>query len=258
MPKTILITGATDGIGLLTAKLLHEAGHKALLHGRSPAKLDSAAREVAGEDAATIETYLCDLSELGAVDVFAEAILAENDRLDVLINNAGVFRTPSPRTANGEDVRFLVNTLAPYKLTRKLLTIIPTDGRIINLSSAAQAPIDMEAMRGNRTIGDMDAYSQSKRAIALWSIALAKELKDGPSVLAVNPGSLLASKMVREGFGVTGNDLHIGADLLVKMATSREYEEASGRYFDNDTSRFAAVDQKQIGEVMEAMDELIS
>ena len=214
MTKIILITGATDGIGLLTAKTLAAEGHTVLLHGRGAEKLRAAADEIGGNP----DTYQADLSDLGTVASLAQEIRARHGRLDVLINNAGVLKVPQTRTKDGLDLRFVVNTLAPYMLTQDLLPILPKDGRIVNLSSAAQAPVDVTALRGERSLGDMDAYAQSKLAITIWTQEMARAYPDGPMFVAVNPGSLLASKMVKEGFGMAGNDLSIGADILRRAA----------------------------------------
>ncbi|UXX82377.1 SDR family NAD(P)-dependent oxidoreductase [Roseovarius pelagicus] len=257
MTKTILITGATDGIGLLTAKTLADEGHIVLLHGRSAKKLEAAAKEVGGDP----ETFLADLSRLEEVAALAEAIRARHDRIDVLINNAGVYKVAETHTPEGLDTRFVVNTLAPYLLTQKLLPIIPADGRVVNLSSAAQAPVGIAALRGKQALDQMQAYAQSKLAITIWTQALARAHPDGPVFIAVNPGSLLASKMVKEGFGVAGNDLSIGADILCRAALSDEFAEATGRYFDNDSGGFAephsaASDKTQVAAVMEAIRDL--
>ncbi|MEO0623741.1 MAG: SDR family NAD(P)-dependent oxidoreductase [Pseudomonadota bacterium] len=235
MSKTILITGATDGIGLLTAQMLAGQGHRVLLHGRSAAKLAAAAEAVGGET----ESLVADLSRPADVAQMATQILARHQRLDVLINNAGVYKTPHPRTTDGQDVRFVVNTLAPYVLTKRLLPIIPKDGRVVNLSSAAQAPVDLDAMAGQRALEDFAAYAQSKLAITIWTREMAKTHPEGPVMVAVNPGSLLASKMVKEGFGVAGNDLSIGAEILCKAALDPAFATASGAYFDNDAGRFS-------------------
>lgn len=257
MPKTILITGATDGIGRLAAKLFVDEGHKVLLHGRNAEKLGVVAAELGG-----CETYQADLSDLEATRKMAADVLDDHDSLDVLINNAGVLKTPAPVGPNGMDVRFVVNTLAPYVLARALLGIMGPQGRIINLSSAAQAPVNIAALRGQARLDDMGAYAQSKLAITIWSREMARALPDGPAVIAVNPGSLLASKMVKEGFGIEGNDLMIGADILRKAALSEEFATASGQYFDNDAGRFAepnaaALDAQHASDVMAAIEDMV-
>ena len=259
MTKTILITGATDGIGRLAAKNLAAEGHTILLHGRSTEKLEAAASEVGG----TTQSYSADLLRMADVQSMAEQIRADHERLDVVINNAGVLKIKEPMTADGYDARFMVNTFAPYVLTRGLLPLIPKEGRIINLSSAAQAPIDVDAMHGRKQANDMGAYAQSKLAITIWSREMAKELSDGPVVVAVNPGSLLASKMVKEGFGIEGKDLQIGADILVEAALGSSFADATGAYFDNDSGQFvqphaAALDAGHSAEVMQAIEEIVA
>ncbi|WP_170756162.1 SDR family NAD(P)-dependent oxidoreductase [Ruegeria lacuscaerulensis] len=259
MTKTILITGSTDGIGLLTAKKLAADGHKVLLHGRSASKLESAAASVGGD----VETYAADLSDLFAVRKLAESVQARHDKLDVLINNAGVLKAPQAVLENGQDIRFVVNTLAPYLLTKLLLPVIPADGRVVNLSSAAQAPVNIRAMQGNVQLADMEAYAQSKLAITIWTREWAKSLPNAPVMVAVNPGSLLASKMVKEGFGLAGNDMNIGADILIDAALGVRFADASGAYFDNDSGAFAdphaaALDENHATDVMNTIKDLIS
>jgi len=259
MTKTILITGSTDGIGLLTAKTLASAGHRILLHGRNPEKLDKAVKQVGG----VTETYVADLSRMNDVHALAADVRSKHNQLDVIINNAGVLKTGQPQTEDGYDARFMVNTFAPYSLTRALLPILPKNGRIVNLSSAAQAAVDMDALDGQKQLNDMEAYAQSKLAITIWSQEMAKELVDGPVVVAVNPGSLLASKMVKEGFGVEGKDMQIGADILCEAATAASFSDASGKYFDNDSGAFAkphaaALDASHCLEVMQGIEAVVA
>ena len=241
MTRTLLITGATDGIGLETAKLLAAAGHTLLIHGRSKEKLtlvEAQLRQIEG--AGTIEIFQADLSQLGTLRSLAHDIRHQHQHLDGIINNAGVYKLAGETTVDGLDLRFVVNTIAPYLLTRELLSTMNADGRIINLSSAAQAPVDLEALRGEKALTDSQAYAQSKLALTMWSIAMAAELGEaGPAVIAVNPASFLASKMVKDAYGMAGNDLSIGADILVRAALAPEFAHASGRYFDNDAQRFA-------------------
>ena len=237
--STIMITGATDGIGLETAKHLASLGHQLVLHGRNSDKLTDARNIVEAEcEGSVVSTELGDLSSLSDVDALAAAVT--DLEIDVLINNAGVFKTEHPITDDGLDVRFVVNAIAPYRLTRRLLPHLPSHGRVVNLSSAAQAPVDLSALTGERHLDHGTAYAQSKLALTMWTRHLADQLgSDGPVIVAVNPGSLLATKMVKEGYGIGGNDINIGVDILTRAATSDEFADATGRYFDNDAGRFA-------------------
>ena len=241
MQKTILVTGATDGIGLETAKLLYTQGHHVLLHGRNPEKLELAENTLTALEAdGQCERYTADLSRLSDVETFASEVIEKHTKLDVLINNAGIYKTPMTITEDGLDIRFVVNTLSPYLLTQRLLPLLRANARVINVSSAAQASVDLKALSGQIKLDDMAAYAQSKLAITMWSRTMAQAHQDGPAIIAVNPGSLLASKMVKEGFGVAGNDLSIGAEILVRAALSDEFAKASGQYFDNDSQQFVS------------------
>ena len=243
MQKTIFITGSTDGIGLETARMLVSQGHHVLLHGRNPAKLEKVETTLSGlTDGGRVESYAADLSSMAEVEALARVVAKQHASLDVLINNAGVYKTPETITQDGLDVRFAVNTIAPYLLTQRLVPLLESSGRVVNLSSAAQDPVDTEALTGRvRLTDDYEAYAQSKLAITMCSRHIALVLKEnGPVFIAVNPGSLLGTKMVKEGIGVAGKDIRIGAEILIRAALSDEFETASGEYFDNDSGQFAS------------------
>ncbi len=242
MQKTILITGATDGIGLETARMLVSLGHYVLLHGRRPVKLEKVEKTLSAlPNGGRVESYVADLSHMAEVASLANVVAEKHTKLDVLINNAGVYSAPDLITQDGLDVRFAVNTIAPYLLTQRILPLLGNTGRIINLSSAAQSPVDPAALSGRGRLSDMAAYSQSKLALTMWSHSMAFTIEeDGPVIIAVNPGSMLGSKMVKQAFGVAGGDLRIGAEILTRAALADEFAAASGQYFDNDAGRFAA------------------
>lgn len=265
MKKTILITGSTDGIGLETAKVLVEAGHDILLHGRNAAKLQDTQNMLSAQIAGgTVEYYRADLSRMSDVEALARDVAERHTALDVLINNAGIYSAPSAPTQDGFDVRFAVNTIAPYLLTLRLLPLLGASGRVINLSSAAQSPVDPIALTGQTNLPDGTAYAQSKLALTMWSRALAHTLGDaGPAIIAVNPGSLLGSKMVKEAYGMDGGDLRIGANILARAALDDEFAEASGQYFDNDQGQFApphrdALDPKKSNEIVRIIEAVLA
>lgn len=262
--KKILLTGATDGIGLQTAMKLRSLGHELLIHGRSEEKLRhvvSLLQDI--ESHAPIQSYQADLSKINDVHALSYKIQQDYDSIDVIINNAGVLKTNTAITADSLDIRFAVNTISPFILSKSLLPVLAKQGRVINVSSAAQAPVDIDLLLGKyHSNNDMQVYAQSKLAITIWSQELAKKALTQQVIVAVNPGSLLASKMVKEGFGITGNSLDIGADVLVKAAISDEFLEASGKYYDNDNRQFTpphadAQNVDKCKQVMQTLDAIV-
>lgn len=269
MQKIILITGATDGIGLETAKALTQQGHHVLIHGRNPAKVHKVVTALSRlSKNAIIESYIADLSTLSDVDKLATQIKSNHKRLDILINNAGVYKVSDVTTPDNLDVRFVVNTIAPYLLTQKLLPLFDATGRIVNLSSAAQSSVDLDALTSPNA-GELDGpvYAQSKLALTMWSIELANSLsnsrlENSPAVIPVNPASFLGSKLVKDAYGVDGNDLAIGADILCRAALSEEFANASGKYFDNDSGLFKdphadALDPAKNRQLVTVLDQLL-
>ncbi len=241
--KTLLLTGATDGIGFETAKMLIQAGHRVVLHGRSLEKLQGV-REilVAMHKDALVELVHADLSRMADVHAMAYNLLQKKLPLDGVINNAGIFVLPAgqEQSPDGLDVRFAVNTIAPYILTKKLLPLLSPQSRVINVASAAQAPVNMLALQKYVPLSSDEAYAQSKLALIMWTMAMAELYAQGPHFVAVNPKSFLGSKMVREAYGKEGYDVKIGAEILFKAALSEEFAHASGKYYDNDYATFSS------------------
>ncbi len=236
MSKHILITGSTDGIGKLTAIKLAQQGHTIYLHGRNQEKLlntISELRRISGNN--SIEGFVSDFSNLSDVIKMSEEVKSITPSLDVLINNAGIFKSNTVHSEGEIDIRFRVNYLAPFLLTNELIPLLVqgSSSRIINLSSAAQAPISLEALTGHEELMVQESYAQSKLALTMWSFYLAEKLKN-ISVLAVNPGSLLNTRMVQEAYGTHWSSADKGADILVELAVSEEYSGITGKYFDND------------------------
>ena len=273
--KTILFTGATDGIGLAAVQQLVTKGHKVLIHGRNPSKLQSVADQL-GLKPQDNQTFVADLSDLKQVYQMVKDVKDKHDNIDVLVNNAGVFKLPpgaATTNTDGMDLRFAVNTVAPYIITKELLPLIPNHGRVINLSSAAQAPVDVgQALPANgaqkpaRFDNDFAAYGQSKLGVIMWTNVLAASAANAANKIvfvSLNPASMIGTKMVKEGFGVEGKSLDVGADILVEASVGKkfgDYHRANGKYFDNDRGQFGsphpgALDSAKNDMFVQAMDE---
>ena len=240
MSKVILITGSTDGIGKLAAINLAKAGHKVYLHGRNAKKLSTVVEEAKSEaNNENIKGFVADFSDLDTVKQMAHQVNNELSAIDVLVNNAGVFKASNPIVEGGLDIRMVVNYLAPVVLTRALLPLLKNSKAplIINLSSAAQAPVSSQVLAGKIQVSAQEAYAQSKLAILMWSFYLAKQ-EPTISVIALNPGSLLNTNMVREAYGRFWSSADKGANIITDLAVSEAYQGSSGKYFDNDQGGF--------------------
>ncbi len=236
MSKIILITGSTDGIGKLAAIKLAKEGHELFLHGRNQSKLDAAIKYVKTESKnENVKGFIADFSDLGAVRHMGQQINEELSKIDVLINNAGVYNSTTSQNKDGWDIRFVVNYFAPYLLTNALIPLLKkgADSRIINLSSAGQSSVDYDILSGKAKGANKSTYAQSKLALTMWSFYLAKT-EPNISVVAVNPGSLLNTKMVQEAFGNSWASAEKGGTILCELAISDDYKGVKGKYFDND------------------------
>lgn len=236
MNKTILITGSTDGIGKLAAIKLAEEGHTVYLHGRNAEKLSKLITEIKSNTSnENIDGFVADFSDLEAVKKMSQEVHEKVSSLDVLVNNAGIFNSKPLVNKEGMDIRYVVNYLAPWVLTEALLPLLEkgTDPRLINLSSAAQAPVSYDILQGKGNGSERATYAQSKLAITMWSFHLA-ETHPNLSVLALNPGSLLNTNMVREAFGHHWSSADKGANIIYELAVSDKHKGVSGEYYDND------------------------
>jgi NAD(P)-dependent dehydrogenase (short-subunit alcohol dehydrogenase family) len=233
---TILVTGATDGLGKRVAFELAASGATVLLHGRSRKRLEATLEEAReGTGSEKLGFYLADLSSLGEVRTLAERVLTEQDRLDVLVNNAGVIVGERRESEDGYELTFAVNYLAHFLLTHLLLPLLrdSAPARVVNVASAGQSPIDFDDVMLERGYGGMKAYTQSKLAQVIFTFELAERLgASGVTVNALHPASLMDTKMVLETFGRSMSTVEEGAEATVRLAASPELEGVTGRYFD--------------------------
>ncbi|MBW1703841.1 MAG: SDR family oxidoreductase [Deltaproteobacteria bacterium] len=235
--KTILITGSTDGIGKQTALDLAKMGATVLLHGRNPGRADTVLKEIrksTGND--NIEVFIADLASLTQVRHLAEQVRQRHGRLDVLINNAGVYETRHRVSKDGFEMTLAVNHLAPFFLTLLLLDLIikSSPGRIINVSSQVHASgIDFDNLQAEKYYSAYEAYSLSKLCNVLFTYELAERLKQtGVTVNCLHPG-VIDTKLLKAGWGMGGSPVTQGAKTSVYLAAAPELSTVTGKYFKN-------------------------
>lgn len=239
--RTILITGATDGLGKLVTHRLAARGASVLLHGRSPDKGRAVTEEIRLATANDhVRYYNADLASLEETAGLARNILADQPSLQVLINNAGIGpKSPdSPRrgSADGHEMFFAVNYLSGYLLTRMLLPLLrrSAPSRIVNVSSIGQQAIDFDDVMLCRGYDDARAYRQSKLAQILFTFDLAESLRDtGVTVNCLHPATLMNTGMVFQSSYFNGpqSSVEQGADALEQMVSSSALGNVTGAYF---------------------------
>jgi NAD(P)-dependent dehydrogenase (short-subunit alcohol dehydrogenase family) len=240
--KTFLVTGSTDGLGKEVAGYFAGQQATVLLHGRNREKGDATRRELqekTGNHA--LLYYNADFASLSDVREMSEAILADHDHLDVLINNAGIgVRTLEARrelSAEGHELRFAVNYLSHVLLTLRLLPLLrrSAPSRIINVASAGQHSIDFENVMLEHDYDDWLAYRQSKLAQVMFTLDLARELKgSGVTVNCLHPATLMNTKLVYDSpfFDIPASTVEEGAKAVEYLAISPDLEGVTGKYFD--------------------------
>lgn len=187
--------------------------------------------------AAKAELLVADLSSLAEIRRLAEAVRARTDRLDILINNAGIGTAGTKRqvSADGYELRFAVNYLAGFLLTSQLLPLLKASApaRIVNVASAGQQAIDFDDVMLTRSYDGVRAYCQSKLAQIMFTIDLAQELKgSNVTVNSLHPASYMNTTMVRQAGVTPWNSVETGADAILNLAISPDLEGRSGLYFD--------------------------
>jgi NAD(P)-dependent dehydrogenase (short-subunit alcohol dehydrogenase family) len=232
--STILITGATSGLGRYIAFELVRSGHVVLAHGRDADRTERLVEELRTEGDA--EGFVADLASLAQVRELGAHVAEAHPDLDVLINNAGVGsgapgsgREPS---ADGHELRLAVNYLAPVVLSRALLPVLRANApaRIVNVGSVGQEPLDFDDPELTRGYSGFSAYCRSKFALAAHTFSLAEELEGtGVSVNVLHPATYMDTAMVREAGVTPWNTVADGAAGVLALATQ---DVGSGRYFD--------------------------
>jgi NAD(P)-dependent dehydrogenase (short-subunit alcohol dehydrogenase family) len=233
--RVVLVTGSTDGLGRELALRLAADGAHVIVHGRNRERGTAVVEEIALAGRGSARFYAADFSSLAELRTFAVRLLADYPRIDVLINNAGIWLAGRPErelSADGHELHFAVNYLAGYLLTRLLLPrlIESAPARIINVASGAQRPIDFADPMLTREYVPMRGYAQSKLAQVMFTIDLAEELAGrGVTVAALHPATLMDTHMVRESGIAARSTVDEGARAVLQLVNSPDVR--SGDYY---------------------------
>ncbi len=255
--RTIVITGATDGLGKGLASELAPSGARLILHGRNEEKggelIEELRQHKTGRAGARpringeLEWRGADLSSLDEVRQLADSLL-EEDGIDVLVNNAGIGTAGGrEESADGYELTFAVNYLAPFLLARRLLPLIERSApsRIVNVTSAGQAPIDFDDVMLEQTYSGVQAYGQSKLALVMLTFDLAEELEgSGVTANCLHPGTYMPTNMVQRAGIEPVTPLEDGIAATMRLISSPEVEGVNGHYFDG-TSESAPLPQAE-------------
>jgi NAD(P)-dependent dehydrogenase (short-subunit alcohol dehydrogenase family) len=243
--KVILVTGATDGLGRALAAELARSGATVLVHGRDPGRIADMIKEVtaaaaeADQQAAgdRVRGYQADLSSLAGVRELADQVITAEPRLDVLVNNAGIGGDvpgggARQESADGYELRFAVNYLATYALTRLLLPLLRASApsRIVNVASIGQQAIDFSDVMLTKDYNGMRAYRQSKLAQILFTFDLAAELDpDGVTVNALHPATFMPTKIVSSPISTIAQ----GVEATMRLIAAPDAATGTGRYYNS-------------------------
>jgi NAD(P)-dependent dehydrogenase (short-subunit alcohol dehydrogenase family) len=229
--KVVLVTGSTDGLGREVALRSGALGANVIVHGRNQERGQAVVAEIAKAGKGSARFYAADLSSLAEVRTLAQAINRDYDRLDVLVNNAGIWLRDRQVSRDGHEMHFAVNYLAGFLLTRTLLPTIVASApsRIVNVSSLSAAPIDFSDVMLQRPGRASQGYGQSKLLQVMFTIDLAAELKDKKvTVTALHPATMMDTTMVRQSGSRAMSSVDEGADAVMQQITG---DVQSGQFY---------------------------
>ena len=232
--KVVLITGSTDGLGREVARRVAALGAHVIVHGRNQERGTALVQEIAQAGRGSASFHRADLASLADVRALAQAVLRDHTRLDVLVNNAGIWLNDGTRqvSADGHELHFAVNYLSGFLLTRMLLPRLrdSAPSRIVNVASGSQAPIDFTDVMLTRPGRASRGYGQSKLAQIMFTVDLAGELKgSNVSVVALHPATMMDTTMVRQSGMPSRSTVDEGAKAVMNLITGQDIE--SGSYF---------------------------
>lgn len=260
--KNILITGATDGIGLFTAEKLAREGANLYLVGRNPGKTETVVEKLRNAHPdLTVDFFIADLSLPSQVKNLAQTVLTRLDRLDVLLNNAGAFFKERILTAEGHESTFALNHLNYFLLTHHLLPLLRSTGqaRIVNTASQAHvgADLDFSNLQGEKSYNGWKAYQMSKLENILFTYELAERLTGtGLTANALHPG-FVATKFGDNNKGMVGGALKVAKSLFAinqdkgsqtsfHLCTSPSLENVTGKYFDKSKEKTSSPQSRNV------------
>ncbi len=232
--EVVLVTGSTSGLGREVARRLGSMGAFVIVHGRNRERGMEVVEAIEKEGVGNARFYAADLGSFDQVREFGETILRDYDRLDVLVNNAGLGSAPDERmlSEDGHELRFQVNHLSHFLLTRMFLPRLRANApsRIVNVSSGAQQAIDFDDVMIEKNFSGGRAYAQSKLAQVMFTFDLAEELAGTDVVVnALHPATYMDTGMVRRAGLTPRATVGEGADAVMQLITSPDI--GSGGYF---------------------------
>jgi NAD(P)-dependent dehydrogenase (short-subunit alcohol dehydrogenase family) len=237
--RVAVVTGATEGIGKQTAIELLKRGLFVVVHGRSEARARDAAGEIAeAAGSKDVGTAVADFASLTEARAMGAAIAKAHPRVDVLLNNAGVFPKKRVVTEDGFELTLAVNHFAHFVLTHALLGALKESdqGRVVNVASGVHAGghVDLEDFAMEKDWSGHDAYANSKLMNVLFSNELARRLQNtNITSNALHPG-VIATKLLHNGWGSGGAKVSSGAKTTVKVATDPALAKVTGAYFSDE------------------------
>ena len=236
--QTVLVTGATAGLGRALVQRLAEHGATVVAHGRDQQRLDNLVAEVGERTGASIETVRADLASLARVDRLAEEVLERFPALHVLVNNAGVgFGSPGgPRevSEDGIELRFAVNHLAGYHLARRLAARLrhSAPARVVQVASAGQLALDPDDPLTEHDYDGITAYRRAKLAQVMATYDLAGDLVGTDvTVTALHPATFMDTTMVRDAGQEPASTVEEGLAATWRLVADPDLDGVSGLYF---------------------------